>query len=154
MSNGVKILAENKKAYFNYEILEKFEAGISLIGQEVKSIKTRRVNLAGNYIILKDEEVFWVGANIPPYQPKNAPKDYNPERSRKLLLKKSEIKYLIGKSKQKGLTLVPLKLYTTRSGKIKIEFAIAKGKKKFDKKEQIKKREVKREIERELKLRG
>jgi len=150
----MKILAENKKAYYNYEILEKFEAGIALIGQEVKSIKTRRVNLAGNYIVLKDEEVFWVGANISPYQPKNAPSDYNPERSRKLLLKKSEIKYLIGKSQQRGLTLIPLKLYTTKSGKIKIDFAIAKGKKKFDKREQIKKREEQREIERILKSRG
>jgi len=150
----MKILAENKKAYFNYEILEKFEAGVSLIGQEVKSIKTRGVNLAGNYIVLKGGEVFWVGANIHPYQPKNAPPDYNPERSRKLLLKKSEIKYLIGESQQRGLTLIPLKLYTTRSGRIKIEFSIAKGKKKFDKREQIKKREIEREIERELKSRG
>jgi SsrA-binding protein len=147
----MRILAENKKAYFNYEILEKFEAGISLIGQEVKSLKTRGVNLAGNYVILKGEEVFWVGANIPPYQPKNAPPDYNPERSRKLLLKKSEIKYLIGKSKQKGLTLVPLKLYTTKSGKIKLEFALARGKKKIDKRELIKKREIEREIRRALK---
>jgi len=147
----VVTLAENKKAYYSYTILEKFEAGISLIGQEVKSLKTRGVNLAGNYIILKDEEVFWVGANIAPYQPKNAPPDYNPERSRKLLLKKSEIKYLIGKSKQKSLTLIPLKLYTTRSGKIKLEFALARGKKKFDKREQIKKREVERKIERVLK---
>ena len=144
-------LAENKKAYYSYTILEKFEAGISLIGQEVKSLKTRGVNLAGNYIILKDEEVFWVGANIAPYQPKNAPPDYNPERSRKLLLKKSEIKYLIGKSKQKSLTLIPLKLYTTRSGKIKLEFALARGKKKFDKREKIKKREIERKIERVLK---
>jgi SsrA-binding protein len=147
----VRILAENKKAYFNYEILEKFEAGISLIGQEVKSLKTRGVNLAGNYVILKNEEAFWVGANIHPYQPKNAPPDYNPERSRKLLLKKSEIKYLIGKSKQRGLTLIPLKLYTTKSGRIKLEFAIARGKKKFDKREKIKKREIERKIERVLK---
>jgi SsrA-binding protein len=147
----MKILAENKKAYFNYEILEKFEAGISLIGQEVKSLKTRGVNLAGSYVILRGEEVFWVGSHIHPYQPKNAPPDYNPERWRKLLLKKSEIKYLIGKSKQKGLTLVPLRLYTTRSGKIKLEFAIAKGKKKIDKRELIKKREVEREIRRALK---
>jgi SsrA-binding protein len=145
------ILAENKKAYFNYEILEKFEAGISLIGQEVKSLKTRGVNLAGSYVILRGEEVFWVGSHIHPYQPKNAPPDYNPERWRKLLLKKSEIKYLIGKSKQKGLTLVPLRLYTTKSGKIKLEFAIAKGKKKIDKRELIKKREVEREIRRALK---
>ena len=147
----MKILAENKKAYFNYQILEKFEAGISLIGREVKSLKTRGVNLAGNYVVLKNEEVFWAGANIHPYQPKNAPPDYNPERSRKLLLKKSEIKYLIGKSQQRGLTLIPLKLYTTRSGRIKLEFAIAKGKKKFDKRERIKKREIERKIERVLK---
>jgi len=146
----VKILAENKKAYFNYDILEKFEAGIFLIGQEVKSLKTRGVNLAGNYIILKGEEAFWVGANIPPYQPKNAPPDYLPERSRKLLLKKSEIKYLIGKSKQKGLTLIPLRVYIKRN-KIKLEFGIAKGKKKIDKRELIKKREIEKEIERALK---
>jgi SsrA-binding protein len=100
---------------------------------------------------LKGEEVFWVGTHIPPYQPKNAPPDYNPERSRKLLLKKSEIKYLIGKSKQRGLTLIPLKLYTTKSGRIKLEFAIARGKKKFDKREKIKKREIERKIERVLK---
>jgi len=149
----VKVLAENKKAYFNYQILEKFEAGISLIGQEVKSIKTRGVNLAGSYVVIKDSEVFWIGAKISPYQPKNLPPDYNPERSRKLLLKKSEIKYLIGKTKQKGLTLIPLRVYTKR-GKIKLEFGIAKGLKKVDKRELIKKREVERELKRELKLRG
>jgi len=149
----MKILAKNKKAYFNYEILENFEAGISLIGQEVKSIKTRGVSLAGSYVVLKNEEVFWIGLKIPPYQPKNAPKDYNPARTRKLLLKKSEIKYLIGKSKQKGLTLIPLRLYT-KNGKIKLEFGIAKGKKKADKRELIKKRETERQIKRELKMRG
>lgn len=146
----MKIISENKKAYFNYKILETFEAGISLIGQEVKSLKTKGINLAGSYIVVKDEEVFWIGAKIPPYQPKNAPADYNPERSRKLLLKKSEIKYLIGKAKEKGLTLLPLKLYHKR-GKIKLEFGIAKGLKKVDKRELIKKRETKREIERILK---
>ena len=155
----MKILAENKKAYFNYEILEKFEAGISLIGQEVKALKTSGGNLAGTYVVIKQStegkspEAFWIGAKIHPYQPKNAPPDYNPERSRKLLLKKSEIKYLIGKSRQKGLTFIPLKLYT-KNGKIKLEFAIAKGKKKFDKRELIKKREVEKEIQRELKIRG
>lgn len=145
------VIAENKKAYYNYQILEKFEAGISLIGQEVKSIKTRGVNLAGSYVIIRGKEAFWVGVKIPPYQPKNAPVDYNPERSRKLLLRKSEIKYLIGKSKQKGLTLIPLRVYTTGRGRIKLEFAVAKGKKKFDKREIIKKREAEREIERALK---
>lgn len=149
----MNVLAENKKAYFNYQILEKFEAGISLIGQEVKSIKLGRINLAGSYVVLRDTEAFLIGCKVPPYQPKNAPPDYNPERLRKLLLKKSELKYLIGKAKQKGLTLLPLKVYTKR-GKIKVEFGIAKGKKKFDKREQIKKRETEREINRELKFRG
>jgi SsrA-binding protein len=149
----MKILAENKKAYYNYEILEKFEAGISLIGQEVKSLKTRGVNLAGTYVIIQNQEVFWIGAKIPPYQPANAPSNYRDERSRKLLLKKSEIKYLIGKSKQKGLTLIPLKLYT-KDGKIKLEFGIVKGKRKFDKRELIRKREIEKELKRELKMRG
>ncbi len=149
----MKVLAKNKKAYYKYEILEKFEAGIVLIGQEVKSIKSGRINLAGSYVVLKNNEIYLIGSHVPPYQPKNAPPDYSPERSRKLLLKKSEIKYLIGKSKQKGLTLVPLRVYTRRR-KIKIEFAIAKGKKKVDKRELIKKREIEREIKRELKSRG
>lgn len=146
----MRTLVQNKKAYFNYQILERFEAGISLIGQEVKSIKSGRIHLAGSYIVLKKEEVFLIGANIPLYQPKNAPPDYNPERPRKLLLKKSEIKYLIGKIEQKGLTLVPLRVYTIR-GRIKLEFAVAKGKKKFDKRELIKKREAERIIQRTLK---
>jgi SsrA-binding protein len=146
----MKILAENKKAYYNYQILEKFEAGISLIGQEVKSIKSGRINLAGSYVVLKNSEIFLIGANIPPYQPKNVPPDYNPERSRKLLLKRTEIKSLIGKVKQKGLTLVPLRVYTKR-GKIKLEFGVAKGKQKVDKRELIKKREFEREKERFLK---
>lgn len=144
------ILAENKKAYYNYEILEKFEAGISLLGQEVKSLRTRGLSLAGSYVVLRDGEVFWLGANIPPYQPKNVPPDYEPERARKLLLRKSEIKRLIGKANQKGLTLIPLRLYT-KNGKIKLEFARAKGMKKFDKREKIKKREFQREKERLLK---
>jgi len=144
------MLIENKKIYFNYQILEKFEAGISLVGQEVKSLKTKGVNLSGSYIVVKNEEVFWIGVKIPPYQPKNAPPDYNPVKSRKLLLKKSEIKYLIGKTRQKGLILVPLKLYSIK-GKIKLEFAIAKRKKEFDKREIIKKREFEREKQKLLK---
>ncbi len=150
MPKFMKIIAENRKAYFNYDILEKFKAGIVLQGQEVKSIKNGRINLQGAFVVVKGEEVFLIGARIPPYQPKNAPKDYNPQRSRKLLLRKSEIKHLIGKAKQKGLTMAPLKVYTDK-GKIKIEFAIVKGKKKVDKREQIKKREIEREIRRILK---
>ncbi|RLC40287.1 MAG: SsrA-binding protein [Candidatus Nealsonbacteria bacterium] len=146
----MKTIIENKKALFNYQILEKFKAGVVLTGQEVKSVKNGRISLKGAFVVVKGEEVFLIGASIPPYQPKNAPKDYNPQRSRKLLLKKSEIKHLIGKAKQKGLTMIPLKVYTER-GKIKIEFAVVRGKKKVDKREEIKKREIEREIKRALK---
>jgi SsrA-binding protein len=141
----MKVFADNKKAYFNYEILEKFEAGMVLLGTEVKSIKAGRINLAGSYIVLKNEEPYLIGAKIPPYQPKNAPTDYNPEAPRKLLLNKAEINYLIGKSKERNLTLIPLKIYTNNA-RIKCEFGIAKGKKKFDKREAIKKRETERDI--------
>jgi len=144
------VLAKNRKAYFDYEILKKFEAGISLIGTEVKSIKTRGASLKGAYVIIKDEEAFLIGVNVPAYQPKNAPLDYNPERSRKLLLKKSEIKGLIGKTKMRGLTLMPLKMYTKR-GKIKLEIGLGKTKKKSDKRQAIKKREAEKEIRRVLK---
>ncbi len=148
----MRIILENKKALFDYSILEKFEAGIVLRGLEVKSIKTGKMNLRGSFVVVKQlpTEVFLIGANIPPYQPNNTPDDYDPKRSRKLLLKKSEIKRLIGKSREKGLTMIPIKVYTIK-GKIKIEFAIVKGKRKIDKREQIKKRETKKEIEREIK---
>jgi len=145
-------LAENKKAYFNYQILEKFEAGIVLLGHEVKSIKLGRIILAGSYVVLKDGEAYLINAGIPPYQPKNIPQEYDPSRQRKLLLKKKEIKYLIGKTRQKGLTLVPLKMYIKKR-KVKLEFGVAKGKKKVDKRELIKKREIQKDIERELKSR-
>ena len=147
------ILAKNKKAYFDYAILEKFEAGIVLQGQEVKSLKTRGINLAGSYVVIKNEELFWVGAKIPPYQPKNASLDYDSERLKKLLLQKKEIKYLIGKVKEKGLTLVPLMVYT-KNNKIKLDFGTAKGKKKIDKRDLIKKREIERDVRRELNARG
>jgi len=106
--------------------------------------------LGGSFVVLKEGEVFLIGANIPAWQPKNAPPDYEPQRNRKLLLKKLEIKKLIGLSAQKGLTIVPLRVYTER-GNIKVEFGIARGKKKFDKREKIKKREIEREIKRALK---
>ncbi|MFH1036650.1 MAG: SsrA-binding protein SmpB [Patescibacteria group bacterium] len=150
----METIAENKKAYFNYEITDKFEAGIALTGQEVKSARAGHIGLKGAYVVIdRNGEVFLIGANIPPYQPKNAPSDYRQDRSRKLLLKKREIDYLIGKSKQKGLTLIPLNVYN-KNGKIKIEFGIGKGKKEFDKREVVKKRDIKEEIERELKERG
>jgi SsrA-binding protein len=146
---GVKIFSENKKAYFDYQILEKYEAGLVLIGQEVKSIRAGRINIKGSYVVFKGQEPYLLGANIPPYQPKNAPQDYNPEKSRKILLNKKEINYLLGKSKEKGLTLIPLKIYG-KNAKIKLEFGLAKGKKKYDKRETIRKREIKREIKEKL----
>lgn len=149
----MKVYSENKKAFSNYQILEKFEAGISLLGQEVKSIKLGRVNLSGSFVIIKDEEAFLIGCNIPPYQPKNAPTDYNPQRERKLLLKKNEIKYLLGKYKEKRLTLIPLRFYD-KKGKIKLEIALVRGKKKVEKKEEIKKREIDRELKRIIREKG
>jgi SsrA-binding protein len=147
--NGVKILSENKKGFFDYNILEKYEAGIVLFGQEVKSIKTGRINLAGSYVVLRQGEVYLTGVKIAPYQPNNAGADYNQNRERKLLLTKKEINFLIGKANQKGFSLIPLKIYE-KSGRIKLEFGLAKGKKEYDKKEKIKKRDTEREVNREL----
>ena len=145
--NSMQILSENKKAYFDYEILEKFEAGLVLIGTEVKSIKEGHISLTGSYVIFKQQEPYLTGAKIPAYQPKNAPIDYNAERLRKLLLNKKEINELIGRSKEKGFSIIPLKVYI-KDGRIKLEFGLAKGKKKYDKKEKIKKRDIEREIQR------
>ena len=149
----MKVLSNNKKANFDYEVLEKFEAGLVLNGQEVKSIRNGNISLKGSYVVIRDGEMYLIGANIPPYQPKNALPDYDPERLRKLLLNKKEIDYLIGKTREKGLTLIPLKIYT-KYAKIKLEFGIAKGKRKTDKRETIKKRDTHREIRRELHDRG
>jgi SsrA-binding protein len=144
------ILAENRKAKFDYNILETFQAGLVLNGQEVKSIRLGRMNLTGSYVILQKGELFLVGSQVPPYQPKNASAGYDAGRSRKLLVRKQELNSLIGKSRERGLTLLPLKVYTQKH-KIKLEFALAKGQKKYDKREKIKKREAEREIEREMK---
>jgi len=145
----MKIYSENKKALFDYEVLEKFEAGLVLFGQEVKSIRTGHINLSGSYVTLSGGEPFLVGVKVPPYQPNNAGANYGDDRRRKILLNKKEIDYLIGKTKTKGFSLIPLKVYD-KSGRIKLEFGLAKGKKKYDKKEKIKRRDVEREINREL----
>jgi len=144
------VFAENRKVRFDYEILETYEAGIVLSGPEVKSIKNGRMNLAGSYVNIHDGELYLIGATVAPYQPKNQPADYDPARSRKLLLRKEEAASLIGKTKQKGLTLVPLKAYN-KGRRIKLEFAVVRGKKKYDKRATISKRESERNIERSLK---
>ena len=143
------IITTNKRAYFDYEILETFEAGIELKGFEVKSIKSGRINLAGSYAVIRNNQAWLLNADIPAYQPKNAPLDYDPKRTRRLLLKKSEIKNLIGRVQEKGLTLLPLKVYTKgKSNRIKMEIGLGKSRKKADKRELIKKREAQREIKR------
>src|SRR3989344_3356853 len=146
----MEFLAENKKAFFNYEILEKFNAGVELLGLEVKSLKAKRGTLDGAYVLARGNEVFLQGATIPPYQAKNTPTGYEPTRSRRLLLTKKEISRLVGWENQRGLTIIPLSLYNS-GRKIKVTIAVARGKKKFDKREPIKKRETNREIERTLK---
>lgn len=142
--------AYSKKALFNYEALEKFEAGIELLGFEVKSIKAKRAHLDGAYVVIRGNEAFLVGADIPPYQAKNTPLKYDPMRPRRLLLTKHELSRLTDKEKQKGLTLVPISLYN-KGRNIKLEFVLARGKKKSDKRQTIMKREDKRDIERTLK---
>ncbi|MFA6006779.1 MAG: SsrA-binding protein SmpB [Candidatus Paceibacterota bacterium] len=139
----------NKKAHFNYDILEKFEAGIELFGFEVKSVKGGHGSLEGTRVIIRDNEAYLIGVNIPPYQTGNTPAGYDPTRTRKLLLTKKEIKELIGKGEQAGLTIVPLALYN-KSGRIKVSIAVAKGRKKYDKREVLKKRDAERDIRRTL----
>jgi len=143
--------AENRKARFNYEILEKYEAGIELLGLEVKSVRKGQIFLDGAFVIIRGGETFLINANIPPYQIANTPKDYDPLRNRKLLLTKKEIKEL-SENDKKNLTIVPISVYN-KGRKIKISIALAKGKKKFDKRESIKKRETDRIIRREYKER-
>jgi SsrA-binding protein len=142
--------AENRKARFDYEIQEKFEAGIELLGSEVKSVRGGQMSLEGAFVIIRGGEAFLINANIPPYQPKNAGADYDPLRNRKLLLTKKEIAELAGSGKNKSLTIVPISVYN-KGRKIKVEIALVKGKKKYDKRESIKKRDTERDIRRTLK---
>jgi SsrA-binding protein len=150
------ILAENRKALFNYEILEKFEAGIELLGIEVKAVRNHQMTFLGSYVSVRGGEVFLLGSDVAPYQPANTPADYDRKRVRRLILKKSEIKQLAEQESKKGLTIVPISMYNStgrngRGGKIKIEIAIVRGKKQFDKRESIKKRDTDREVRREFK---
>jgi len=144
------IYIDNRKAHFNYEVMDTFEAGIKLKGFEVKSIKKGQGNINSAFCIIRGKEAYIVGMHIPPYQPKNTYPGYDPEQTRKLLLSKKEIKKLGEKDSIKGLTLVPLSLYS-KGPYIKISIAIARGKRTIDKRETIKKRDLDREMEREYK---
>lgn len=151
----MEILAENKRVFYDYEILQKFEGGLVLKGNEVKAIKNKKMNLTGSYVILRNNDIYLLNSEISPYQPKNISLNYQPKRSRKILLKKNEINSLSSKIKQKGagLTLIPIKVYN-KNGLIKLEFALAKGKRRFDKREKIKKKEALKRIERAKKNLG
>ena len=144
------LLLENKKARFDYEILEKIEAGLELSGWEVKSLRNKRGSLAGSRVIIRGGEAFLVGMDIQPYQPKNMPKETAEQRTVKILLTKKEINYLAGKSEERGLTVVPLNIHTL-GRKIKAEIGLVRGKKKYEKREKIKEREEKKKIGRIIK---
>ena len=144
------LFAENRKARFEFEILETLEAGLELFGFEVKAVRNHKMSLEGSYVFPKRGDFYLVGATIAPYQPKNTPKDYEQARERRLLLHKKEINYLIGKATTKGLTILPLRVYT-KGARIKPEIAVARRLKKHDRHERIKEREDKRKIERTLK---
>jgi SsrA-binding protein len=148
----MKIVASNKKAYFNYEIVESLEAGVALLGSEVKSIREGRVSLKDSYAEVKNGEVFLLHMNVSPYAQANI-FNHNPLREKKLLLHRREIKRLIGKIREKGYTLIPTKVLLNDRGKIKVEVSLAKGKRTYEKKRAIKERDLEREVRAELKKR-
>lgn len=141
----MRIVATNRKAFRDYEVLEKFEAGIVLVGTEVKSAREGRVSLKESYARIKDGEVLLVGMFIGEYPPAGK-KQHEPQRVRKLLLHRREIERLDHKVKEKGVTLIPLSAYFNNRGVMKVEMGLCRGRKQFDKRERIKKREVKRLI--------
>lgn len=145
----MKLLANNKKAYHDYFIEEKYEAGLSLLGSEVKSIKKGKVSIKESFISDRNGEMLIYGMHVTPYE-QAYEKDIDPTRTRRLLLHKKEINKLIGQKTQAGFTIVPLKIYE-RDGLVKLELALAKGKKQFDKRESIKAKDDKRKIDRALK---
>jgi SsrA-binding protein len=149
---GEKPVATNRKAFHDYFIEERFEAGIMLQGTEVKSLREGRVNLQDSYASVRGSEVFLHQCHISPYSHGNM-MNHDPTRVRKLLLHKSEIHKLLGKTQQKGLTLIPLRIYFSKRGYAKVELGLAKGKKLYDRRETIKAREAGREVQRAIKER-
>ena len=148
--NIMSDLAVNRRASYDYDILQTYEAGIELRGFEVKAVKSGHINLAGSFAVIRGNEAWLLNAMIPAYQAKNAPADYDPQRTRRLLLHKAQIKELIGAASRQGLTIVPLKVYAKKN-LVKVLIGLARHKKKGDKREIIKKRETEREILRTMK---
>jgi len=142
--------ADNKKALFDYEILEKFEAGLELSGQETKSVKNGHLSLKGAYVTFHGSDAMLTNSHISPYKPAGKLNDYEPTKSRRLLLHKREIAYLRGKAQEQGLTIIPISVYN-KGRFIKVEIAVARGKHHYDKRESIKKRDTAREMKRAIK---
>lgn len=148
MAGQVKVVTTNRRAHRNYSIVDTYEAGLALLGSEVKSMRAGRMELKDSYAVIEDGEAFLVGAHISPYDFAREG-GHDPERKRKLLLHKSEINRLAGTLAEKGLTLVPLRVYF-KDGKAKVELGLAKGKTTYDKRETLKARDAKRDMEREI----
>lgn len=146
----MKVVAQNKKAFFDYEILDRMEAGIVLRGDEVKSLRAGNASLIGSFATVHDGQLFLLNCNITPYSQAFQPKKDDATRSRKLLLNRREINRLIGDISRKGITIIPLKIYFNDRNLVKVELGLAKHKKAANKKESIKERDIKRETSREL----
>jgi len=147
----IKIICKNRKARFNFEIEDTLEAGIALVGSEVKSLRQGKANLSDSYAKIRGDELFLVDAHISAYDQAGS-QNHEPLRERKLLLHRREIRKLVGKVAERGFSLIPLKLYF-KNAKVKVELALAKGKRAFDKREAIKKKDQRRELERLIKYR-
>jgi SsrA-binding protein len=152
-NSGIKILADNRQARFQYEFLETFEAGVVLTGTEVKSIRAGKINLRDSYGLLRHGEAWLLNAHISPHSTTSAYFNHEPTRSRKLLLHKKEIRKLIGSVDREGLTLVPTKMYL-KGGRVKVALALARGKKLHDKREDLRKKDDKRDMARAMKRSG
>lgn len=141
--------AHNKRATFDYTLIESFEAGLVLLGTEVKSVRAKHISLRGAFVTLHGTEAFLTNATIPAWQPSNTPESYDPTRPRKLLLKKHELDQLLGTRKASGLTMIPVRVYS-KGPHIKVEVALVRGKKQYGKKEDKKERDIKRDVDRLL----
>ncbi len=146
--SGIKIVATNRKAYHDYHILDTFEAGIVLTGSEIKSIRAGQISLRDGYAAIQDDEIWLMNVHIAPYHQANR-ENHEPRRTRKLLLHRREINRLIGKLREKGLTLIPLKVYL-KNNRAKVELGLAVGKKQYDKRAALKEKESRRQIDRAL----
>ncbi|MCU0550538.1 MAG: SsrA-binding protein SmpB [Leptolyngbya sp. Prado105] len=149
-TDGFKIVSDNRQARFQYEILETYETGIELAGTEVKSIRAGRVNLRDGFALVRNNEVFLHNVHISPHKTASQVFNHDPTRTRKLLLRRDEIRKLVGKVEQQGLTLVPLKMYLKR-GWVKVDLALVRGKKLYDKREDAKRRDDQRDMQRVMK---